>query len=259
MVFAGRYGYHRDELYFLASGRHLAWGYPDQPPLVPFLARLFGSAHSVAVLRIPAALAAGGTAVFGGLTAREFGAGRGAQILAASTLAVGGVVVGSGHLLSTATFGFLAWAALLWMVARTIRTGNDRLWVVVGVIAGVGLLDTDLVAFLMAAIVLGILVVGPRETIRSPFLWIGGAIALLLWSPYLAWQAGHGWPELTVSRSIAAGNSGSSTPRWLIVPEQLVLLSPWLAAIPIAGFVRCFGTHCCDGLAGWLWPTSPSR
>ena len=229
MAFAGRYGYHRDELYFLAAGRHLAWGYPDQPPFVPLVARLLGPAHSVAVLRIPAALAAAGITVVGGLSARERGAGRAAQILPAATLAVGAVVVGSGHTLSTATFGFLVWALLVWLVLRILRTGEERLWLVVGVVAGIGLLDTDLVLFLMAGIVVGALVSGPRRLLRSPFLWIGGGIAALMWSPYLIWQASHGWPQLAVSRSIAAGHSGSSTPRWLVVPEQFVFLSPWLA------------------------------
>ena len=240
MAFAGRSGYHRDELYVLAAGRHLAWGYPDQPPFVPLVARLLGPAHSVAVLRIPAALAAAGITVVGGLSARELGAGRAAQILTAATLAVGAVVVGSGHTLSTATFGFLVWALLVWLVLRILRTGEERLWLVVGVVAGIGLLDTDLVLFLMAGIVVGALVSGPRRMLRSPFLWIGGGIAALMWSPYLIWQASHGWPQLAVSRSIAAGHSGSSTPRWLVVPEQFVFLSPWLAAIWVAGLIRLF-------------------
>jgi 4-amino-4-deoxy-L-arabinose transferase-like glycosyltransferase len=240
VVAAGRYGYHRDELYFLAAGHHLAWGYPDQPPLVPFLARVLAPAHSVAVLRVPSALAAGAIVVLGGLSARELGAGRAAQILAATTLAVGAVLVGSGHLLSTATFDFLAWAVLVWLILRILRTGDDRLWLVVGAVTGVGLLDSDLVAFLMAAIVVGALVSGPRPIFRSPYLWAGGAIAAVIWSPYLVWQASHGWPQLAVSRSIAAGNSGSSTPRWLVVPEQLVLLSPWVAPIWVAGLLRLF-------------------
>jgi 4-amino-4-deoxy-L-arabinose transferase-like glycosyltransferase len=240
LVVAGRYGYDRDELYFLAAGRHLAWGYPDQPPLVPFLAWLLAPAHSVAVLRVPSALAAGAIVVLGGLSARELGAGRPAQILAAAALAVGAVVVGGGHLLSTATFDFLAWAVLLWLVLRIFRTGDDRLWLIVGVVAGIGLLDSDLVAFLMAAIVVGAVVCGPRRIFRSPFLWVGGAIAVGMWSPYLVWQATHSWPQLAVSRSIAAGHSGSSTPRWLVLPEQLVLLSPWLAPIWVVGLVRLF-------------------
>lgn len=240
LVFAGRYGYHRDELYFLAAGHHLAWGYPDQPPVVPFLARLLAPAHSVAVLRAPSALAAGAIVVLGGLTARELGAARRAQILTAATLAVGGVFVGGGHLLSTATFSFLAWAVVVWLVLRVLRTGDDRLWLVVGVVVAVGLMDSDLVAFLMAAIVAGAVLSGGGRILRSPFLWLGGAIALAGWAPYLLWQAGHGWPELTVSRSIAAGHSGSSTPRWLVMPEQLVLLSPWLAPVWVIGLARLF-------------------
>jgi hypothetical protein len=74
----------------------------------------------------------------------------------------------------------------------------------------------------------------------SPWLWIGGVIAALMWTPYLVWQARHGWPQLDVSRSIAEGNSGTSEPRWLFIPFQFGLVSPFLAPIWLAGLVRLF-------------------
>jgi 4-amino-4-deoxy-L-arabinose transferase-like glycosyltransferase len=237
---SGRYGYHRDELYFLAAGHHLAWGYPDQPPLVPLLARLMSelSAGSVMVLRLPSAFAAAGVVVFTGLLARELGAKRGAQLLAAISMAVASLLLGAGHLLSTTTYDLLAWATLLWLVVRILRTGDDRLWVVVGVVAGIGLLDSDLVAFLIGAIAVAILLAGPRRTFASPWVWIGGILAAAIWTPYLIWQAGHGWPQLTVSRAIATGSSGTSEPRALFIPLQLGLVSPYLAPVWIAGLVR---------------------
>ena len=242
LLVSGRYGYHRDELYFLAAGHHLAWGYPDQPPFVAVLARLLAAIApgSVSALRVPSAAAAGAIVVLAALSARELGGGRSAQTLAAASMATGAVLLGTGHLLSTATFDFLAWSLLVWLILRLLRTGDQRWWLLVGVVAGAGLLDSDLVAFLMAAVVVGLLVVGPRQVLRSPWLWLGGAVAALMWSPYLLWQANHGWPQLAVSRSIAAGNSGSSQPRALLLPEQLVLLSPYVAPIWITGLVRLF-------------------
>ena len=239
LAVASRYGYHRDELYFLTAGHHLAWGYPDQPPLVPALARLVSTIApgSVAALRVPSALAAGTIVVLTALTAVEFGATSTAQVLAAAAMGTGAVLLGSGHLLSTTTFDLLAWSVLLWLITRALRTGVDRYWLLIGLVAGVGLLDSDLVAFLMAGVVAGLLLAGPRSAFRSPWLWAGGALAALMWSPYLAWQASHGWPQFAVSRSIAAGHSGSSQPRWLLLPQQLGLLSPYLAPIWIAGLV----------------------
>ena len=242
VAMAGRYGYHRDELYYLAAGRHLAWGYPDQPPLVPLLARLSWQVApgSVVVLRLPSAFAAAVVVAVAGLLARELGGQRAAQLVAAASMAVASLLLGAGHLLSTTTFDLLAWALLLWLVVRVLRTGNQRLWLVVGVVAGIGLLNKDLVAFLMAAVVAGIAVAGPRRIFASPWLWIGGTLAVVLWAPYLLWQARHGWPQLEVSRAIAAGSSGTSAPRALFVPEQLGLVSPFLAPIWIAGLVRLF-------------------
>ena len=110
IVFAGRYGYHRDELYFLRAGRELAFGYVDQPPLTPLLARAMDELRpgSLVALRLPSALAAGLLVLITGLIAREFGGGRAAQLLAAACMAVSSILLITGHLLSTTTVDLLA-------------------------------------------------------------------------------------------------------------------------------------------------------
>lgn len=254
---SGRYGYHRDELYTLAAGRHLAWGYPDQPPLVAVLARLLSSVApgSVVVLRLPSAVAAAAVVVLAALLTRELGGRGAAQTLAAASMAVAPLLLGAGHLLSTTTFDLLAWALLLWLVVRVLRTGERRLLVVCGFVAGIGMLNKDLVAFLVAALVAGIALAGPRRMLASPWLWAGGAVATALWAPYLLWQARHGWPQWQVGRAVAAGSSGSSQPRALFLPYQLGLVSPWLAPVWITGLVRLFrdpALRWCRGL-GWAY------
>jgi 4-amino-4-deoxy-L-arabinose transferase-like glycosyltransferase len=241
-VLSGRYGYHRDELYFLACGRHLAWGYPDQPPLVPALARAMSavSATSVSVLRIPSEVAAAGTVVITAALARELGAGRTGQVLAASAIGASNILLATGHLLSTTTFLLTCWAAMALIAVRAHRSGNGRWWLACGLVTGVGLLDSDLVAFLAVAIVAGTLVLGPRRSLASPWAVGGAVLAGALWSPYLAWQAVHHWPQLDVARAIARGQSGTSAPRWQIVVLQFVLCSPPLVPIWLAGLVRLF-------------------
>jgi hypothetical protein len=239
---SGRYGYHRDELYFLAAGHHLAWGYPDQPPFVPALARVMSAIApgSLPVLRLPSAIASAADVLLTARLAREFGASRGGQTLAAVGMATAPFVLGSGHLTSTATFDLLAWTALLYLVVRILRTGNDRLFVVAGLVAGVGLMDNDLVAFLLVGLGVGVLISGPRPLFRSPWLWIGVAIAAVMWTPYLVWQGQNGWPELDVSRAIASGGSGSSTPRWALIPFQFFLANVWLTPVWVVGLLRLF-------------------
>jgi 4-amino-4-deoxy-L-arabinose transferase-like glycosyltransferase len=242
VAFAPRYGYHRDELYFLEAGRHLAWGYPDQPPFVPLLARLMNdlAPGSVTVLRLPSAIAAAAMVPLCAALTRQFGGERGAQLLAAGSIAVSLLLLGAGHTLSPTTLDLLAWVLILLLVVAILRNGDERLWLAVGLLAGAGLLDDDLVAFLVAGLLGGIAIAGPRHTFRSGWLWAGGIVAAAIWMPYLVWQARHGWPELTVSRGIANGASGSSTPRWLLLPEQLVIVSLFLAPVWVAGLVRLF-------------------
>ncbi len=237
IVFAGGYGYHRDELYFLEAGRHLAWGYADQGPFTPLLAHLMNAIGpgSLTVLRIPSALMTAGTVFVTGLIAFELGASRRAQLIAASCAAVASVVLVVGHLLSTSTFDLVAWTLVTWLVARIVRTGDARLWLPAGAVAGVALLNKPLIAFLLAGLGAGIVLAGPRQLLRSRRLWAGVAIAALLWSPWLIWQGQHGWPQFDVSSSIAAGGSASSQPRWALLPFQFLLVSPVLAPVWIAG------------------------
>jgi hypothetical protein len=258
MAVASRYGYHRDELYFLEAGDHLAWGYPDQPPYVAVIARAMESLAegSLVALRAPSAITIGLLVITSGLVARELGAGRAAQAMAAVVMATGPVVLGAGHLLSTTVASLLAWALVTLLVLRALRTGRGHLWVVAGVVAGIGLQANSNVAFLLVAIVAGLVISGPRRPLATPWPWAGGAIALAMWSPYLVWQAQEGWPQLEVSASIAAGGSGTSESRAAFLPFQLFLLNPFMAPVWIAGGVRLLRAPAlawCRGL-GWCWP-----
>jgi 4-amino-4-deoxy-L-arabinose transferase-like glycosyltransferase len=254
---ADRYGYHRDELYFLAAGRHLAWAYPDQGPITPLIARAMDIlAHdSLIMLRLPAAIATAITVLLTGLLAREFGGTRRAQCVAVVCAGTAVVVVFTGHLLSTSTFALLTWTTVTWLAVRAIRTGADRLWLVAGLVLGIGLLNNPQPGFLAVGMLIGLLVTGPRRLLRNGHLWAGAAIAVVLWSPWLIWQGAHDWPELDISRSIAAGNSTSSQPWWAIVPFQALLAGPLLAPVWIAGLVRLFRDPVIRDarLFAWAW------
>ncbi|NEB76681.1 glycosyltransferase family 39 protein [Streptomyces sp. SID14478] len=237
-LLSARYGYHRDELYFVAAGRHLAWGYVDQPPLTPLLARACTAAFgdSVVGLRVSATLAASVTVLVVALVARELGAGRGAQLLAAALAALGGQALAVGHMMSTATFDLLVWVTLSWLVLRVLRTGDGRWWAAAGAVTGVGVQNKYLVVLLVGVLLVSIVAVGPRAVLRGGWFLGGCAVALALAAPTLWWQAAHGWPQFTVARGISEDDGGEN--RALFVPQQLVYLSPLFVPVWFAGW-RC--------------------
>ena len=175
LAVAARYGFHRDELYFLACARHLAWGYVDQPPLVPAMAKLATAlvGPSVVGIRVLPALAGGAAVVFTALMARELGGGRKAQVLAALAAATSPQMLAAFHLLSTIAFDLFFWSAILLLVVRLLRTGDERLWLAVGAVAGVGLMNKFNVAFLLLGLAAGLLWGGRGRMLRSRWLWVG--------------------------------------------------------------------------------------
>jgi 4-amino-4-deoxy-L-arabinose transferase-like glycosyltransferase len=235
---SGRYGFHRDELYFLATARHLAWGYVDQPPLTPALAALASGLFGATPvgLRVVATLCGLGTVLLTALIARELGGGRGAQVFTAVATALGSFGLVVTHMLSTTTVDLLVWTALALVLLRLTRTGDGRWWVLAGAVAGVGLENKWLVLLLCAGWAAALLAVGPRAVLRSGWLAAGAAVALALAAPSLVWQATHGWPLVGLASGISAEDGGEN--RVLFVPLQIAYLSPVLVPTAVAGFLR---------------------
>ena len=229
LLVADRYGFHRDELYFLACARHLAWGYVDQPPLVPAVARLvlvvFGP--SVFWLRALSALAGAATVFVSTLTARELGGRRVAQVIASVAAATSPQALAAFHLLSTTAFDVFFWSMITWLVARMLRTGNRRIWVPIGLFTGIALLDKLNVLFLVLAILAGLALSTQRALLRSKWLAVGTALTLLLASPDIAWNATHQWAQLSMTHSLHQENSslGASL---AFIPLQFIRLSSGL-------------------------------
>jgi 4-amino-4-deoxy-L-arabinose transferase-like glycosyltransferase len=219
LLVSARYGYHRDELYFIAIGGHPAFGYVDQPPLVPLLDHWLNvvGAGSLFVLRLPAALAVAATVVLTSLMARELGATPPAQALAAAFWAVAAFNVSVGHLSTTSVYDLLMWTCLSWLVLRAARSGGPW-WLLTGVVAGVAFEVKSLVAALLCVMALSLLVTGHARLFRSAWFWVAVGAGAVLLAPNLLWQAHHGWPQVRMSSSIAGGSSGSSQTRALFFP-----------------------------------------
>lgn len=238
---ADRHGFHRDELYFLEAGRHLALGYVDQPPLVALLARaqsaVFGP--SPWALRVVPMLVGAGSVLMAGALARELGGTRQAQTWAAAALASAGLVLTWGHLLSTGTIDFAFWLALLLVVTRMLRTGDPRLWVLYGVVAGAALWNKHLPVLLTVALLLALAADRRWELLRTRWLVVGGAVAAVLIAPHVIWQASHGWPQLEMASALS-DRIGTEN-RITLLPLQLLMLGPPLIPLAVAGirwFVR---------------------
>lgn len=237
LLTSGRVGYFDDELYFLVAGRHLAWGYADQGPLLPLLARAMDTVlpGSLVGERLPATVLTAVGVVVAALIAREFGGGRQAQVLTAGTCAMG--TLAGGHLLTTATVDMFMWTVTSWLLVRWVRLRDDRLLLVLGALTAVALQNKWLIIAFWMVLGISSLVVGPRELLRRPALWLGAAIAVLMTLPSLFWQAKHGWPQLALAKVIANDELlGGRRAQLAFLPMALVSAGILLGAVLV-----CYG------------------
>jgi 4-amino-4-deoxy-L-arabinose transferase-like glycosyltransferase len=233
-----RYGFHRDELYFMECARHLQASYVDQPVLTPLLAwvslKLFGV--SLFWLRMWPALAGWATVLIAGLIAREFGGGRRAQLLAAIATATMPAVLGADHLFGPTAFDILAWASLALVVAKVGRTGDARWWLVGGLVLGLGLANKHSVGLFALALFVGALLSSSgRRLVLNRWFAAGAAVAAAFTIPDIWWQAQHQWATIAMTRVLAQENGGlGNIANWVIgqlLMAALVLVWVWIAGL----------------------------
>ncbi len=231
-AYSSRYGFHRDELYFLDCARHLALSYVDQPVFTPLVARLALTLFGVSVvgLRLFASLAAAATVVCAGGLAREFGGGRRTQLLSAFGCAASPALLGADHLFGPTAFDLLAWAALALVVARIGRTGNVRLWPRAGLVLGLGLANKHSIGFFALAIVIGTVVSGGRPMIANRWFAFGVLIAAAFTVPDLWWQAHHDWATIAMTHQLNLENGGLGN-AIKFIPLQLIMAAPLLLPV----------------------------
>jgi len=234
-----RYGYHRDELYFIVAGGHPAFGYPDQPPLVPLLCHAMNALApgSLFLLRLPSALVAAATNVVAALVARELGGGRRAQVIAAACTAVSGFALAVGHFVTTTTFDLLSTTLFLWLVVRALVRHSGPPLLAAGFVVGVGFEAKPQVGIVAVVVACVLAAVGPRWPFRSWWTAGGAVAAVAIAAPYLVWQQRHGWPQVTVAGNIGGSAEGG---RIGFLPFQLLLVSPVLVPVWVAGLLAPF-------------------
>ncbi len=231
------YGFFRDELYFIVCGFHPAWGYVDQPPLVPLSAaatQVFG--HSLLLLRAVPALLAGASVVAACTLAVELGGGAFAQILTAIVVALCPVLDSFGQKVGTDEANPLLWTLAALAVLRVVRSGDPRWWLLAGAAMGIGLETKYSTVFFAAALVPGLALVPERRALRTP--WFGAAIALCvaLALPNVIWQWREGFPMWELLRAGQSGKNLIVGPLPYLVQEVLIT-GLFLAAVWIAGLV----------------------
>ncbi len=202
------YGIFRDELYFLVCGRHLAWGYVDQPPIIPLTAHIsqlvFGL-RSLALFRTFCSMAGAAAVALTGILAWRIGAGRWAQALAMTGILLAPMVMGTDATLSTSTFEPFFWMAValaLMELARLaelgIRSGPAIAWcwIVVGLAGGIGLENKWNEFFFLICLLAALLLTRQRTILASEWFPIGFALIVLLILPNLLWEIHHHWATL---------------------------------------------------------------
>jgi len=228
LLTANRYGYFGDEFYHMACGEHMAWGYVDQPPLIALLAWLTRTllGTSLFSIRLLPALAGLLTIWLTGLMVHELGGGRFAQGLAALCSACAGIYLILDHLFTMNAFEPLFWMGCAYVVIRIVKTGNQKLWLWFGVIAGIGLENKYSMAVFGFGVVVGLLLTRERRAFADKWIWIGGLIAFVIFLPNLIWNVQHKFPFLELMHNIrASGRDLPFTPLGYI-RAQVLMMTP---------------------------------
>ena len=271
ILFNGQYGFHRDELDMLMNARQLDWGYVAYPPFTPFIARigleLFG--NSLRGLRLFSAVGQGVTVVLAGLMARDLHPGAGerstrpAEIAAAVAVFIAPIALTAGTMIQYLAFDYLWWVAIAFFFVRLLKTEDPRYWLGIGAAIGLGMMTKFTLLYFVAGLAAATLLTTNRRYLRSPWLWAGAGLALLIYLPNLVWQIQHDFISLDFLRSIHArdiqwGRTEDFRPEQLYVTTNPFTLFIWVIGLGVCLAAPRFKRFRAVGIAflvtfGLLW------
>jgi len=253
----GRYGFHRDELQILDDARHLDWGFVVYPPMTPFIERislgLFGT--SLVGLRMFSVIAQAIALFVTGLMAYELGGKRLAQIVAALAIAISLLPLFEGTEFQYSSFDYLWCVFIAYFLIRLLKSENPRWWLPIGAMIGLGMMTKYTMGFFVAGIVGGVLLTSARRYLRSPWLWAGVVVSLLIFLPNMSWQARHDFVSLQFLQHIHKRDVGEGRAQNFFRDQFLICTNYFAAPVWLAGLYYYFFSA--DGkryrLLGWQY------
>ena len=252
-VFNSNYGYFRDELYFIACGEHLAFGYPDHAPLVALMAkasRVFGD--SLFALRFIPAVAGAFKVFLTALLVKEFGGKRFATFLACLCVLCAPIYLAIDNLFSMNALEPVFWMLCVYFAVRAVTSqpensapeiGNPKSklqnpsinWLFFGIFAGLGLMNKHSMLFFGFSLVVGLLLTKQRKVFLDKYFWLGGVIAFLIFLPNIIWQFQNNFATLELLRNVqeSGKNVVMSPPAFFL--EQILAMMPTTFPVWFAG------------------------
>ncbi|MBM7124208.1 glycosyltransferase family 39 protein [Dyella flava] len=242
MLTNGQYGFHRDEWQFLSDAQHLDWGFVPYPPLTAAVEHLglkmFGL--SLVGLRLFSVLAQVLVILASGLMARDLGGGRMAQTFTAIAVALSPLPMFEATEFQYSSFDLLWWVLIAWCVIRLRRDDEPRWWVAIGILAGLGLQTKYSIAFELAGVLAGVLFTDARRYVTSGWFWVGGAIALLIFAPNLAWLIRHDFVSYHFLQGIHARDVHLGRTDGFLRDQFLLNANLFAAPVWLAGLLAFF-------------------
>jgi len=242
------YGYHRDELYYVAIADGFSFSNLDMPPVAPLYLKLFLVlfGHSLKVVHLAASVCGSLVIVFSCLIAKELGGRRYAMILTGTFLIFSGIAI-FGSLYTYDGVTFVVWAGVLYLIIKMLNGADQRLWLVAGLLLGLGMLTKLTILFLGLAIFLSLWMIPERKWYRQPWIWLGALIALCCAIPYMLWQWSHDWYFLSYA-STYAGRTTHASPilefLWhQLLPNNLATFPVWLTGLVLLLFRKQWAAY----------------
>jgi len=236
-IFNNRYDYFRDEFDYLACAKHLAWGYVDQPPLIPWLTRLclLTLGGSLRAIRLLPALAMSGAVVLTAMIARDLGGRAFAMICAAAAVAASPVYLNAGSMLTTNCLEPVLWSGCAYIAILAAKHNQPRHWFWFGVVAGIGMQEKYSISVFGFSVVVGLLLTEQRRFLFNKWIWLGGLATFVIFLPNLLWNIHYHWPFVELMRNIKAEGRDIALSPLQYFLQQCLIMQPIVAPIWTAG------------------------